>query len=166
MNVLNAGARLWTGICNYIEQVQSEITPRGTTLSTYFLRIVPNVWLLTQRRNYRIFQHLSIPDIADKVFSEWAIKPEWKIDRGAYPKLNYKVQYGESDYVFISRLLEEAGIAFTFEGGEAESTLVLGDALILPLATLDPPPNKLVANLPYQIATPLVVESLDGLPAF
>ena len=42
--------------------------------------------------------------------------------------------------------------------------LVLGDALTLPLDALDPPPNKLVANLPYQIATPLVAESLDGLP--
>jgi 16S rRNA (adenine1518-N6/adenine1519-N6)-dimethyltransferase len=43
--------------------------------------------------------------------------------------------------------------------------LVFGDALALPLAALDPPPGKVVANLPYQIATPLVAESLDGLPA-
>lgn len=43
--------------------------------------------------------------------------------------------------------------------------LVLGDALALPLDTLQPTPTKLIANLPYQIATPLVVESLDGLPA-
>jgi 16S rRNA (adenine1518-N6/adenine1519-N6)-dimethyltransferase len=43
--------------------------------------------------------------------------------------------------------------------------LVFGDALTLPLAGLDPPPTKLVANLPYQVATPLLVESLDGLPA-
>lgn len=42
--------------------------------------------------------------------------------------------------------------------------LLIGDALSLPLATLDPPPEKLVANLPYSIATPLCVESLDGLP--
>lgn len=42
--------------------------------------------------------------------------------------------------------------------------LMLGDALALPLAALDPPADKLVANLPYQIATPLVAESLDGLP--
>jgi 16S rRNA (adenine1518-N6/adenine1519-N6)-dimethyltransferase len=42
--------------------------------------------------------------------------------------------------------------------------LLLGDALALPLEALDPPPGKLVANLPYQIATPLVAESLDGLP--
>jgi 16S rRNA (adenine1518-N6/adenine1519-N6)-dimethyltransferase len=42
--------------------------------------------------------------------------------------------------------------------------LVFGDALALPLHQLDPPPGKLVANLPYQIATPLVAESLWGLP--
>jgi 16S rRNA (adenine1518-N6/adenine1519-N6)-dimethyltransferase len=40
----------------------------------------------------------------------------------------------------------------------------LGDALRLDLASLDPPPGKLVSNLPYNIATPIVVESLDGLP--
>jgi 16S rRNA (adenine1518-N6/adenine1519-N6)-dimethyltransferase len=40
-----------------------------------------------------------------------------------------------------------------------------GDALRLPLADLDPPPGKLVSNLPYNIATPLLVESLDRLPS-
>jgi len=39
-----------------------------------------------------------------------------------------------------------------------------GDALQLDLAALDPPPTKLVANLPYNVATPIVAESLDGLP--
>ena len=48
--------------------------------------------------------------------------------------------------------------------GHDNVELTFGDALTLPLASLDPPPNKLVANLPYQIATPLVAESLDGLP--
>jgi 16S rRNA (adenine1518-N6/adenine1519-N6)-dimethyltransferase len=43
--------------------------------------------------------------------------------------------------------------------------LHFGDALRLDLAALDPPPAKLVANLPYNIATPLIVESLDGLPS-
>ncbi len=40
-----------------------------------------------------------------------------------------------------------------------------GDALQLDLADLEPPPRKLVSNLPYNVATPIVVESLDGLPA-
>ncbi len=48
--------------------------------------------------------------------------------------------------------------------GHQNVELVLGDALTLPLEALDPPPGKLVANLPYQIATPLIAESLDGLP--
>jgi 16S rRNA (adenine1518-N6/adenine1519-N6)-dimethyltransferase len=43
-------------------------------------------------------------------------------------------------------------------------TLHWGDALELDLASFDPPPGKLVANLPYNVATPIVVESLDGLP--
>jgi 16S rRNA (adenine1518-N6/adenine1519-N6)-dimethyltransferase len=43
--------------------------------------------------------------------------------------------------------------------------LVFADALQYPLADLDPPPNKFVSNLPYNVATPLVAESLDGLPS-
>lgn len=48
--------------------------------------------------------------------------------------------------------------------GHDNVELVLGDALTLPLDALDPAPVKLVANLPYQIATPLVAESLARLP--
>jgi 16S rRNA (adenine1518-N6/adenine1519-N6)-dimethyltransferase len=43
--------------------------------------------------------------------------------------------------------------------------VVFGDALRLDLGALDPRPTKLVANLPYNVATPIVVESLDGLPS-
>jgi 16S rRNA (adenine1518-N6/adenine1519-N6)-dimethyltransferase len=50
--------------------------------------------------------------------------------------------------------------------GDARNVrLVFGDALRMPLAGLSPRPGKLVANLPYSIATPLCVESLDGLPS-
>jgi 16S rRNA (adenine1518-N6/adenine1519-N6)-dimethyltransferase len=48
--------------------------------------------------------------------------------------------------------------------GHENVSLHFGDALALDLATLAPAPTKLVANLPYNIATPLIVESLDGLP--
>jgi 16S rRNA (adenine1518-N6/adenine1519-N6)-dimethyltransferase len=44
------------------------------------------------------------------------------------------------------------------------TTLHWQDALAIDVAALDPPPTKLVSNLPYNIATPLVVESLDRLP--
>ena len=49
--------------------------------------------------------------------------------------------------------------------GRENVKLVFGDALALDLAALDPPPDKLVANLPYNIATPLVVESLERVPS-
>jgi 16S rRNA (adenine1518-N6/adenine1519-N6)-dimethyltransferase len=48
--------------------------------------------------------------------------------------------------------------------GVGNVSVVYGDALALDLASFDPPPGKLVANLPYNVATPLVMDSLDGLP--
>jgi 16S rRNA (adenine1518-N6/adenine1519-N6)-dimethyltransferase len=50
-------------------------------------------------------------------------------------------------------------------GGRENVALVFGDALRLDLAALAPTPTKFVANLPYNVATPLIVESLDGLPS-
>lgn len=50
-------------------------------------------------------------------------------------------------------------------GARENVNLVFDDALRHPLAQLAPPPAKFVSNLPYNVATPLVVESLDGLPA-
>jgi len=49
-------------------------------------------------------------------------------------------------------------------GGRPNVELHWGDALALELASFDPAPTKLVANLPYNVATPIVAESLDGLP--
>jgi 16S rRNA (adenine1518-N6/adenine1519-N6)-dimethyltransferase len=49
--------------------------------------------------------------------------------------------------------------------GRPNVDVLFGDALRLDLSALDPPPTKLVANLPYNVATPIVVESLDGLPS-
>ena len=49
--------------------------------------------------------------------------------------------------------------------GRQNVALTFGDALRLDLAALDPAPTKFVANLPYNVATPLIVESLDGLPS-
>jgi len=49
--------------------------------------------------------------------------------------------------------------------GQDNVALHFGDALTFDLAELEPAPTKLVANLPYNVATPLVAESLDGLPS-
>ena len=96
------------GLCCYFEQERAE--PDG--LSTYLARVVPKLWLLTQRRDYRVFQHQSAPDIVREILDRWQIDAMWSIDRARYPMLHYRVQYGESDYDFVARLLEEVGIAF------------------------------------------------------
>jgi uncharacterized protein involved in type VI secretion and phage assembly len=102
--------RTWSGICCHIEQLRAE--PDG--LSTYACRIAPRLWLLGLRRDHRIFQHLSVPEILERVLAPWQVTPVWALDRSAFPKLHYKVQYGESDLAFLFRLSEEAGLAITF----------------------------------------------------
>ncbi|HRI67022.1 MAG TPA: type VI secretion system tip protein TssI/VgrG [Polyangium sp.] len=114
--------RVWTGICSHMELVQTE----SIGLSTYFVKIVPSLWRTTMRRNSRIFQHLTIPDILKKVFAEWQIEPEWKLT-AQYPEHEYRVQYGETDFAFISRLLEEAGITYFFTHDPPQTKLVLTD---------------------------------------
>lgn len=115
------GKASWSGVCNHVEQLEAE--PSG--VSTYLLRIVPNLWLLTQRRNYRVFQHLTIPEIVNELLDEWEVRHVWKLT-GRFAKLEYCVQYAESDYDVLCRLLEEAGITFFFRY-EGESVLVLCD---------------------------------------
>lgn len=116
--------RVWTGICNDLGQIG--VDEGG--LSRYSLNIVPKLWLLTQRRNHRMFQQISEPDIVLKILKEWGIEPQLRIDKGAYKKRKYRVQYAESDFAFISRMLEDAGISFYFAQGESETELVLSDA--------------------------------------
>lgn len=65
--------------------------------------------------------------------------------------------------VELDRSLEESLAAALAEHENVR--LVFGDALALDLGALDPQPGKLVANLPYNIATPLVVESLEHVPS-
>ncbi|UQA56367.1 type VI secretion system tip protein TssI/VgrG [Polyangium aurulentum] len=114
--------RVWTGICSHMELVQAE--PSG--LSTYFIKIVPALWRTTLRRNHRIFQHMTIPAIVGKVLGEWQIEPELRLT-AEYPAHEFKVQYGETDFAFISRLLEEAGITYHFTHEPPRTVLVLSD---------------------------------------
>jgi len=121
------GTRSWSGIVNYIEQVQAQSADAG--LSTYRVNIVPDLWKLSQRVNHRIFQHLTVPEIADLLLSEWGIVPIWEADRAACPVLEMRVQYGESDFNFLNRLLEEVGIAYIFREVGGKTKLVLSDSL-------------------------------------
>lgn len=118
--------RRWEGICRFAAQDQAE--PSG--LSTYHFRLAPALWLMTQRRDHRIIQHRSALRIATGLLDLWRIEHALAVDAAAHPPLPYKVQYGESDYAFFCRILEEAGIAFTFpETLAGQGTLTLSDRL-------------------------------------
>jgi len=123
--------RMWSGVVSHAEQVIG-ISPRtagSKVLSTYAIRLVPQMWLLTQRTNNRIFQHVSIPEIVRKVLGDAGVQMRWKIDSANYPPLEYKVQYGETDWAFVNRLLEEAGISYVFADEDTASVVLLSDKL-------------------------------------
>jgi len=115
--------RTWTGLCARCEQMRVE----ADGLSTYALTVVPHLWLMAQRRNYRLFQHLSVIDIAANIAAEWKVAQQLKVTRTNYPPLELRIQYGESDYDFLCRLLEEAGISFVFTESDAGTVMVLSD---------------------------------------
>jgi type VI secretion system secreted protein VgrG len=132
--------RFWRGLVSHVQEVQAEKTlPGMPALSTYFLRIVPRLWRTTQRRGNRIFQHQSVPEIVGRIFDEHGVDHLAHLTE-SYPRQDYRVQYGESDFAFVSRLLEEAGIGYFFEPlweenadfgegepGDYRSVLVLSD---------------------------------------
>ncbi len=60
------------------------------------------------------------------MLTEWQIEPELRLT-AQYLKHEYRVQYGETDFAFISRLLEEAGIAYFFTHSGPQTVLVLSD---------------------------------------
>jgi type VI secretion system secreted protein VgrG len=73
-----------------------------------------------------MFQLLSEVEIALVILSEWGIDPVQKLST-VYKKRKYRVQYGESDYAFICRLLEDAGVSFYFATEGDETRMVLAD---------------------------------------
>ncbi len=107
VNQRDETARYFSGIVNRFSRGD-----RNTRFSYYYATIVPNIWILTQSVQSRIFQHITVPDIIKKVFQGFDVDYEIQ---GDFKKRNYCVQYRESDFNFASRLMEEEGIYYYFE---------------------------------------------------
>lgn len=122
--VTGAGARRFDGIVATAAQVRVE----ETGLSAYQLTLVPRLWLLSQRTNYRAFQNQSELAIAKRLLTEWGIDHVDRCKR-SYERRSFVLQYGESDFAFARRLLADAGIAFTFEFGSEGLAVVIDDAM-------------------------------------
>lgn len=92
----------------------------------YRLTLVPWLWFLTQKQDCRIFQEKNTKDIVTQIFSEHGFTDfEFKASGGSVRE--YCVQYNESDFQFISRLLEEDGIAYYFTHENSKHVLVIVD---------------------------------------
>lgn len=95
--------------------------------SHYSATMVPWLWLLTKTADSRIFQNKSVPDIVEKIFQEKGFLDFKNKLQGSYDTWDYCVQYRETDFNFISRLLEEEGIYYFFEHENNKHTLILSD---------------------------------------
>ncbi len=115
--------RSWSGVISEAHQVRSET--KG--LSSYRLTLSPRLWLLTRRTNCRVYQQLSDLDVVLRILGEWGLEAEVSTSR-AHKTRKCRVQYQETDYAFMSRLLEAAGVTFLFREKDGESELVLSDA--------------------------------------
>jgi type VI secretion system secreted protein VgrG len=125
-----AARRSWSGVCAEMGEVHAEEV-RGKSI--YELVLVPALWRTKLRTNCRIYQHMTTPDIVDKLLVEWDIKATRRL-HAEYRRHEYIVQYNETDFAFLSRLLEDAGISYYFENAPDETkgrritTLVFADA--------------------------------------
>src|SRR5207248_63572 len=117
------GTRYFNGIVRRFSQ-----GPSTTAFASYRAEIVPWLWLLTQTADCRIFQKKSIPDIIQQVFKDLGFT-DFKLDlRRKFEPREYCVQYRETDFNFVSRLMEQYGIFYYFEHASGKHTLVLGDS--------------------------------------
>lgn len=123
--------RLVRGIIRRVEQLD-----RGDRYAYELVlrvHVVPALWALGQGRDTRIFQEMTVPQILEQVLGA-ALAPygrEIRMDTRIreYPQREYCLQYQESNLAFVSRLMEEEGIAYYFDhaAGDRREVLVLTD---------------------------------------
>ncbi|HTB48051.1 MAG TPA: type VI secretion system tip protein TssI/VgrG [Acetobacteraceae bacterium] len=102
------------------------VTARGA--GRYQLEVVPRLWFLTCTSDCRIFQNQSIPDIVQTIFTEQGLVDfEFRVVRADYPPVEYCVQYQETAFNFVSRLLEHLGLFYWHEHSADRHLLVIAD---------------------------------------
>jgi type VI secretion system secreted protein VgrG len=127
----DGGSRFFHGLVNqFVDVDQTE------TFRFYRLQVVPWLWLLTLNSDCRIFQKLTVPDILKQVFKPFGpIRPQLQ---RTYTPWDYRVQYRETHFNFVCRLMEQEGIFYFFEHEKDRHTLVLADtAQALPFGSFE-----------------------------
>lgn len=99
----------------------------GVRYAVYGLTVEPDLWPMKRDRNLRIFQSQTVPQIVQTLLKEYGVNVETRL-AGSYRVWEYCVQYQESSFDFISRLMELEGIYYFFRHEADKHTLVLCDA--------------------------------------
>lgn len=117
--------RWYTGTCISVDYVGLY---QG--MSHFVAELRPWLWFLTRTLENRIFQELDVLEIIQKVMEPYGFWSDVQKDTtGNYKKRNYCVQYHESDFDFISRLMEEEGIYYFFVQDGKKLKMVLADGV-------------------------------------
>ncbi len=121
------GRRFLNGQVTRFAFVGKEVA-KDTDLWRYEARLRPWLWYMTRESDFKIFQNMTVPDILAAVFAKYPF-PVAKRLEGSYKHWDYCVQYHETDFNFVSRLMEHEGIYYFFEHEMGRHTLVLADAI-------------------------------------
>jgi type VI secretion system secreted protein VgrG len=130
LHVPNGKPRIFSGYVVGFRQ-----TGMRGRLHVYEAAVRPSLWLLTRRANCRIFQNKSVEDIVKAIFADPVYKSvefgeiKWKANTRKHPAREYCVQYRESDFNFVSRLLEDEGIYYWYQDRDGKESLILTDTL-------------------------------------
>ena len=116
------------------EREQMGVSHPAKDLVVYEAVLVPSAWFMTLNADCRIFQEKSVPDIVEQILKDHKITDYAFRTKGTYQPRDYCVQYRESSFDFISRLLEEEGIFYYFEHTKTKHTMVFVDK-----SSLQPP---------------------------
>jgi type VI secretion system secreted protein VgrG len=119
------------GSPRYINGYVSRFTQGDTDerfFTHYRVHVVPWLWFLTRQADCRIFQNMTPVDIISQVLNLSSVKDFRTSLSASYPTLEYCVQYRETSFNFVSRLMEEYGIFYYFDHTtQGKHTMVLGD---------------------------------------
>ena len=124
MQCPRGGVRYFHGFVSQFSRI-----PRpGTRYFSYRLTAVPWLWFLTRHSDCRIFQNKNLSDILRDVFGRRGFN-DFKFHlSGNYTPWEYCVQYRETDFNFVSRMLEQEGVYYYFEHEQNKHTVVFADS--------------------------------------
>lgn len=127
---VTVGIALSDGSTRYISAHVSDFVHTGADggIANYSAELVPWIWILSRRRDSRIFQDKTTEQIVKEVFAYYLslAEHEFRLSQPLKP-ISYCTQYQESDLNFVLRMLEQEGLFFTFEHSKEGHRMIISD---------------------------------------